>query len=800
MTDIKYDRRLTALRTWRAAAAAAGHTVPADIELTDIAANPKYWTEKIVSRICHDWADTINHLLHQIQFGVDPWIAVEQLPEELAHPANPPTAGDSNPQSTAGHTDHQSALSDPAAPDPRTAIVAELMGWRTTQIGDNVEGADLIKDATLRNLVKFNHNAAEVIAKKLPGPAAHLAPQIAAIMAGGASTAPNPPTANETTVPSVRYQPENAAPPAPSMPPTPAPPAAAQSEVGPPGRHSRAEATTLNLSHHDFCEYAYDDSSITPTTITITPTATGVQLTYDPFVGSAGQTVIYRVVSGEDCSPYKPEAGDLVAVTTGTHVEDDRFMTSAVRAYQVWCHIGSDVHTARHAQPFLLAEGAEVSPVEDFAISEDEGRIIGEWSVFPGTRAVRVYRIPLSSVSGAGNDPRNQICTGQPNLTGFVDNDAVRGARYLYRAIAEVVVADAVRLSRTRQQEILVSVVLHGIDDLTIDVGGSHTEQVNLRWTTPPVGQVRIYRLSSPPPAGFDGSELPEAALEPQGFTDATRIKHPVTAADPTHSQMVGVPWPAAWTRTYMTPVTVLDGQARIGITRVKTRPLPPVTGAEIIERYHTQIARFGWPNGAAAVLAFVGSSSLTPEEICAGNQPQHEINKRRYERDGGLPFSSPLSSKGCTVCLVPVNYSAGEQIRGAITSVQYPGLMRVVYGLQDARVPERSVMEIWLRSEHDVEAPPPLMMLNNPERFPLGTTDGQFVPIKLGDGQAVPQAVLDRIPKGAHPTGCTVDLTEVYGYIRLFLAPTIVSETPIALADPDIQKLWHAPAPRVGP
>jgi len=56
---------------------------------------------------------------------------------------------------------------------------------------------------------------------------------------------------------------------------------------------------------------------------------------------------------------------------------------------------GVDEASARAAQPVKWAVGEDISPVEDMRLTEDEGRVVGEWSVFAGTQAVRVFRIPL---------------------------------------------------------------------------------------------------------------------------------------------------------------------------------------------------------------------------------------------------------------------------------------------------------------------------------------------------------------------------------------------------------------------
>lgn len=687
----------------------------------------------------------------------------------------------------------------PEPPDRNAALVDELMKWRGAHITKGTDGADAIKDATLRNLVKFNHTDAEQIGKRIPGPAAHLATEIASIMARfGAGPTPEarspvaPPTAPESDGrPASAPAPATTAPPPSpvqtqeaSSPPITPPPIRLQDRSG--ARHTRADGIPLDLDHSDFCAYEYGDSDVEPTRVAIKSTPDGVRLAFDAHSADAGKMVIYRVVSGENSPPFKPEAGDIVAVTTDLQVDDPRFPVSAVRSYQVWCHVGIDREDACRTQPFLLATGEQVSPVDDFQIAEDEGRVIGRWSVFAGTDAVELSRIPLSGNVNTSDEEQFRICADDLNLTGFVDTTAERGQRYLYRARAKVTVGDAQRLSAPSQQELLVSVVLQPVEDLEV-LSTQGKDEFDLRWTTPDAGDVRVYRLKAPPPGDLVGKDVPEAALQPQGLTAENRINYPVTAAGPGTAQMRGVPWPADWQRAYLVPVTVLNGVARVGKTQITNRALPPVAEAEIIERYHTEIVTFGWPEGAASVKAFVGLESMAPEEICSTNPATEEINKARYERDGGLTFTKPLAAAGCTVCLVPVAYSRAQEVRGRITALRYRGLIRVDYRF--VRTEGSSVARLQMISTNiDVDLPPPIVLINNESRFPLSPDDGTYVNLRPpGGGDAVPQYMLDRISRDVADadTGVTVDLSAVHGFYRLFFGAAGGDDRPFALHDP---------------
>lgn len=795
MADAKESKRLEALTIWAQRAAAAGVPVPGADELVSIAAYPAIWSGLVASPVLAAWAPTIEHLLHQIKFGVSPIAAVDQLPEELSRPSVSLQAPAPAPEPAETPPPVPEPAPDPeaASTDGPSQIVDALMRWRGARIAEGAGGADLIKDVTLRNLVKFGHSDGHQIGKKLPGPAAHLGHEIAAVIAefrGPESRSSAPDPAEDPPGQSTPTQPVASAPP-------PEPTARPTAEPRPPAspRLDRTEGVLLNLTHSDFCDYEYGDSDVVPGPVIIKATADGLRLAFEPFLPDDGKMVIYRVVSGDDSEPFKPEAGDLVAATTALQVHDNRYLSCAVRNFQVWCHVGIDHEDARHNQPFLHAVGEEVSPVDEFVVSEDEGRVIGRWATFPGTRAVRVFRIPLEGSAPVRDDPRNQISADKPNLTGFVDTEATRGMRYLYRALAEVTVGSSVRLSRPRQQEVLVSVDLVGVEDLEVTISEDNS-RFDLIWTTPEAGQVRVYRLSTPPPPGLDGSEMPEAALQVQGFTDETLIKDPVVPADASHSRIAGVPWPASWERAYLTPVTVLGGKARIGATRIKTRPLPPVTDAAIIERFDTEIVTFGWPTGAAAMLVFVGSMTLSPEDICERSQPLAEVSAAEYRRDGGLILPQPLVPKGCTVCLVPVAYSRGEQVRGEITALGYPGLHRLRYDLVPQQIPSRYIMEIKIETKLDIESPVGFVMRNRLDRFPLSPDDGELVYFLPPEGgEPLPNWVLSHLPRGEHLTGCRVDWTDRRGFFRLFISSQADPNKRYALADTSLHRLWFDPA-----
>lgn len=784
------EKNLVVLRRWSESTGAEGFATPAAERLAAISRSPDQWRGDTIDAVELFWADTIDHLLTQVRLGVLVDVALDHMPTELRSPAGAPPRAETgtNGSGANGAGGTTGTTSEPV--DRETQLFEIAYAWRTQQIAAGADGIDEVKDVTLRNLARRNYTSEDQIRMKLPSPAKGLASSLAAAFA---TAAPSAEQSDES---------DGVQPPAPTPAPAPASPTPATQAPTP------VDPGVLDLAHADFCSYDFPETDVVPGRIATKATADRVTLCWEPWPAQPGETVVYRVVSTDsDAAPYKPEIGDALVTTTSTSTEDTRFLTSAVRVYQVWCHVGGDLDSARQNQPVQWAAGEEVSPVEGLTLTEEEGRVIGRWSVYPGTSAVRVFRIPLDGGGPPSSDPRNQICTDQPNMMGFVDTEAPRGRRYLYRVVAEVSVGGTLRLSPAKQIDILVPVRLVPIDDLVVDVsdtGGTF----DLRWTTTESGQnVKIYRFASPPPAGLESEDRDESAITVQGFDEASLIKEPITAYDPTTSQISGVLWPHGWERAYITPVTVSNGRVRIGATRVVTRPLPAVVEPRIVERFHTQVVTFGWPAGAAAVNAYIGYGSVSPEQICEATHPDAEISATQHRRDGGLTFPRPLQAKGCTVCLVPVAFSQAEVIRGEITALHYPGLDRARYWFEPLGVDPNGVassrVRLVLSAESEVIDPPPLVLVNNVQRLPLEPRDGHHVELQSRSSTA-PYLVLERIAQGEFRTEWTFDTAMVSGFVRLFVYDDAAHRRPLALHDPGLAYLYIPPAqpapPMAGP
>ncbi|TRW86208.1 hypothetical protein FK535_06975 [Mycolicibacterium sp. 018/SC-01/001] len=804
MSDVKTERRLEALTKWAHWASAQGYPVPSSAELADIAAEPTAWRDRITSVAAHAWGHTIDYVIKQQRFGVVSDEIVRSLSDEYVRPNGPIGATASAATEEVPVVARESAppIQSHVAPDEAIAaqevsVTDELVAWRERRIADGADGADLIKVTTLRNLVKFGYTDAETIGKKLPGQAAYLAREIAEIIARfdrsiTSTTASNTPSSPPGVTPA-----RTAPPPRPEASVTATPPSEHEHRNVP-----RAQVGLLHLTHDDFCEYRYvtPDSqrdTATPRQIKITPLEAGVRLSFEAFVPEAGKMVIYRVVAADGSPPRKPEAGDLVGATTALQVEDRRPLRTAVRSYQVWCHVGVDQDDAARNNPFLLAKGHEISPVSDFEIHITEGRISGEWTVFPGAHRVKVYRIPLDGVARI-DDPQHEICRGQANVDGFADWDAEPGLRYLYRACAEIAIDGITQLSRPVEHEVTIPVTLTPVVDLSITPSAVESGRVDIVWTAPPIGRVKIYWADSRPRADVGQQrDLTQSRLSiVDGFREENRIHGPTERFGEDRARIAGVAFPPDWPRVYVTPVTVLGEEVRVGVTQVETRQLPPVSNAEIIERFDTEMVTFGWPAEAASVLVYVGGPTMAVDEIVQRNKPVDEIWQAKYERDGGVIFDKQLEAKGCTVVLVPVNYSQREAIPGEPTALHYAGLHRIYYQLVPQRNdPTRYLNELHLATDLEVDSSIALTMVNRRDRLPLSPSDGELVYFYSPDGdERLPQCLIQELKKGRHVTGWRADWTLQRGYFRLFLTSQADTTKRYALADPPVQTLFFSP------
>jgi len=673
-------------------------------------------------------------------------------------------------------------MSDPNPSDGDPRLPA-LLQWRQQLIASGAVSASTFKEAHVRLVLRSGRRDVAQIRSMLPGSVAEHAEGMARVLDDlTTETTEAALPADETGV---------------------AQASAVQDVVEPPEAPPGDDTT---LPRQAFAPYVFREQTSEVETVVLRAVhdqRTGEQAVemswppYQPGDAEPDSFVVYRVVSAEQHKPYSPDRAQFVGATTTTSTRDTQPPTSKVRRYQVWVNTGGSPSEALAAQPVLHAEGTRPSPVQNLAIGEDSGRVVGQWTVFPGASAVHIYRIPAGDA--AGNELQYRIFTGGDNLHGFVDPDAEPGRRYIYRTRCEVVVDGTVRLSEAAQAEVRVSALLAPVDDLSLIPQDPDSTVWDLAWTAPKAGTVLIFRTKEGPSAGAEAAELPETALEQAGLLPGTRLAHPISdSLDPDgrrRSVIAGVPWPSGWSRAYFTPVTVLDGRARLGKTTSTVRA-GAITDAQLAEYCTKQVLMFAWPEGAAAVSIHLAPKGHDPRLGLSGRF--FEIAFEDYHKFGGRQFVNELPSGGCSLHLAPVAFSAGRRISGPITTIEYAGLLRLWYSVQIDRdragQPLRASLTI--RAERDVIGSPPFVLINNSDRIPLSINDGEPIDVApLNErGELAEQPAKEFYCSALRADGPSevwvADIQGRQGWIRLFASLEAHRLRQLALLDPPVGAL----------
>jgi hypothetical protein len=697
-------------------------------------------------------------------------------------------------------------MADPQhAEDADDARLTVLMAWRQQLIDSGKVSRSSLKEAHLRQVLRFGGTDVEQIRAMLPGSVAEHADELAFVLTTLSGEAPaadaGPPAAPEPGRHRVA-----------TPTPTPDPDEDEDSErtsmfrpgAAPPPR--RVEESSFTAT--DFAEFSYGTQPAE--TLAITPRrerdAAGrpgaLELSWPPYLPS-GQTaeavVIYRLIASDDSAPYSPDRADLVDATTSAAARDERPVSGALRYYQVWVNVGATRAEAFAAQSIKHADTVLVSPVQDFQLREDNGQVIGQWTVPPAVQTVYVSRVPAAERDRGGLQHR--ILSDRDNLAGFVDAAAGRGERYRYVIRAAAPVDGVLRLSESTEVDVEISAVLAPVTDLSITTQPDG-QVVDLWWTPPSAGRVVIYRTQHGPQAGAEAAELPEAALEQIGLTPAMRLTQPAaTQTDPTgatRAVLSGVSWPPNWTRAYLTPVTLLAGRALLGKTLSSVRT-GVIRDVDLAEYCNKQVLTFDWPTGAAAVEMHVAPKGYDSRNGLTGKST--EITRENYDKYGGLQLNrKELPIAGCSLHLSPVAFSGGRRVVGAVRSVEYAGLLRLQYAVQLGRDPEGwpAYAHLAIRAEVDVPGSPAFVLIHNPDRIPLSANDGDAVDAAPLDADGrlrdQPSKEMRWAQLTTHGAGeiWAANLRGRRGWIRMFVnTPSPDRLRTIALLDPPIETLY---------
>ncbi|WP_145978606.1 hypothetical protein [Granulicoccus phenolivorans] len=677
--------------------------------------------------------------------------------------------------------------SDAAPVEPEIDPLQKLMVWRDRS------GSDEVKDRHLRQIVNSGARTEAEVAVGLPASLKYLAPTIADVLGLRDTPPPQaPPAAPAPTTAQLGPQ------------PGPAPAETGRPELLNPGAISWQQPMELAQALSGFAAMDFTVEGGEPQRLKASALADRTTSLRWPAVDApAGTSVLYRVVADDEHVPYSPDMSEVIAITKQTELIDNRPFYSAVRHYQVWVNTGRDDRDAQLNQPVLHALVPVVAKPEDVDIREDEGRVIGQWRVFPEATKVQIFRVPAERAHAGAGNPMYRILEAEPNLGGFVDDTAETGKRYIYQLLVQAEVEGTPQLSLPTIVPVTTSAVLHGVPDLACRLNDDQAHpQFDLTWSPPPAGRVVIYRTEEPPVAGADAETVPEEALPQMQLRPDARLAHPIEQHESAdggraYAMMRNVPWPRNWSRLYFTPVTILDGKAKVGTTTSQVRT-GRVEDATVVERVSQQVLTMAWPVGAANIKVYAGALGQPAEEAIPGAEPIAEISEETYRRLGGLHFPRPLDPGGCDLHLVPVSFAGGQSVEGKPTTVRYRGLLTLAYHLEVQRGAfgrGQAILQVTVRADRFNPSSPPFALVHNPNRLPLDVRDGETLPVLLNNNQ--PQQPTTRFRLQSLNTswavpGWIADVTNRTGWVRLFvdLAPNPQQGT-VALLDPPVANLW---------
>lgn len=501
--------------------------------------------------------------------------------------------------------------------------------------------------------------------------------------------------------------------------------------------------------------------------------------------GDAG-CCLYRVVTSEEGRPYSPDQADLVTVTAGTGVTDDRPFTGPVRYVQIWGNRGPSEADARRAQPELVAEGVAVSPPHGVTLSEDHGVVSGTWQTLPaGIERVEVQRVPEQEAARRrGYLPHCLIAELEPERLGFQDTGCEPGRTYEYR-IFTVAVVDGNETMGMVSRRIHLAARLVQITDLraTSRREGNRTV-VDLEWTTPHHNEVRIYRTQSPADAGSADRAIPEEALGAARLPDSARLTQAVRAEDG-RGYLDRVAWPQDWPMVYFTPVCLEGGQARIGPSQVLTR-VGAVRDVRLVQHVDWQLLTLDWPDGAAQVQVFVTPVGVPIDDVAS---PSAQLSRARYEAQGGLRLHGTLPAGGCDLHILPASFHSGQIVRGEDLTVTYGGLCRLWYRFtteasgRGGFIFGRSHEVLQIQTDRQPPVALGLALVYHQQRLPLDGNDGHQIL-----AAPAPPAL------GRWATVGRVHRKPGTGYFRLFAVPTAEVSTDLAVLDPPLGTLRGTP------
>ncbi len=452
-------------------------------------------------------------------------------------------------------------------------------------------------------------------------------------------------------------------------------------------------------------------------------TAVGdLELEWDLPDGAAPQSGhrarLFRVVSEEHDFEQDPELGEPRVVTVGHRWVDTEPLTTAYRMYQVWMHEGTSETSALRSEPQLVGQTHFILPIEHIDLSVAGSVVKGQWSPQEHTHRVAVFA--AQSTERRTRAQKNEIATVTQNLQGFRHTPELKGVRYKFVAQRYVLI-NGDQLASAPSEEFEISVPAEVVE-VPIDVEESFDgfdTGFTVSWENPNSGEVRIYRTEHAPASGLGDRIVEVEMLESFGLAQrdwTNDLERGMSTCQ--------VDWPDDWYSVFLTPVSVVGNQARVGRSHSRVR-VGEITNARLHERVNNQLLTFGWPEEAHEVTAVFGARG-TGHRITPGAEGDSSniasIHRQAYEDEGGMRIHLPAA--GGDIALFPSRVYEGRQIWGEPVVLKYDGLRIYRYAFEI----HHGTLHVVIRADREEHVHRSFTLRLQQGRLPLEQGDGTEV------------------------------------------------------------------------
>lgn len=490
-----------------------------------------------------------------------------------------------------------------------------------------------------------------------------------------------------------------------------------------------------------------------------------------------GEGELYRVTTSDHEALFSPEEADAELVACwAPNAQDARTSATSLRFVTVWGYRVIDANAGILGQPRKVAEGIRIQQLQGWTVEfiPSERKVFSRWEApaLPShVRAnVRTARLPL-------DEPIARYLRGQSwlrsqfevpnNGHGFQDADLEPGRRHTYVAALEVEIDGTTRLSAPQRFDVTPVAEPDRIEDLVVESRTrDHREELRLAWSQQRGTRMSFYRTTSPahPEAVSRGrvpaSQLSAAGLEPQAIIRNIAGRTGETLQNGRERWVLeGLEWPEGreWDTLHLTPVTIIDqDDVLIGAPR-QLRRAGRIEDVRLVQRMNWQLVTFAWPGEAVAVELRIGYVDAEPD---LRTQRLATVEKTAYEREGGFRIDSGLPPQGCRLFLTAVTHFEGRRISSEPTIAVIEPLWGYQYEIQWPRwrgsagkglfsratsMFGQGAAEVTISARVGVcpeEELPELVLLHNPDRLPLHSTDGTRIDLlaEKPGGQVQPQ------------------------------------------------------------